>query len=417
MSAPSLDRPRVAAAPPAAAEAQPGPYGELLAAAAEIGERARAVAAEREAGDRELFAEVAAIKESGILAAAVPARLGGPAAEDGGDIAPSRRAELLRVLAYGNGSLAQILQPHFVFARWLFEEKPEGAASTAAASDSRRSARETVWAERILGGALLSNAQAERGPHVAVIPEKGGNAARLDGEKHFCTGSPYADFFAVSAFHHGASDSAVPDVVAFVDALAPGLSLVDEWDALGQRLTGSGRVRLDGVRVAGGDVHPFEFGALPAYGAFAQLLHAAIDVGLAEAALDEALDIARSAGIGGELTEHLTGELAARAFAAAAVLDSAGRAVDLAFAEGADPGGRAALAVGAAKATTGELTVDIASRVFELTGTRGVAPNAELDRRWRDLRTHTLHEKRRDKLRTLGRAFLTGNPPELGTQF
>ena len=412
MSAPSLDRPRPAAVPPAAAESQPGTYGELLAVAAEIGERARVVAAEREAGDRELFAEVAAIKESGILGAAVPARLGGPGSEDGGDIAPSRRAELLRVLAYGNGSLAQILQPHFVFARWLFDEatEPGGAGS-------RRSAREKVWAERILGGSLLSNAQAERGPHVAVIPEKAGKSARLDGEKHFCTGSPYADFFAVSAFHHGASDSAVPDVVAFVDALAPGLSLVDEWDALGQRLTGSGRVRLDGVRVAGDDVHQFDFDALPAYGAFAQLLHAAIDVGLAEAALDEALDLARSAGIGGELTEHLTGELAARAFAAAAVLDSAGRAVDRAFADGADPGGRAALAVGAAKANTGELTVDIASRVFELTGTRGVAPGAELDRRWRDLRTHTLHEKRRDKLRTLGRAFLTGDPPKLGTQF
>lgn len=405
MSAPALARPRTTAATPPAGST-PDPFDDLLARATEIGERARSVAAEREAGGRELFAEVDALKSSGVLGAAVPVRLGGPAVGDGHDVAPSQRAELLRVLAYGNGSLAQIAQPHFVFARWLVEDR-----------GGVRPPRAAVWADRLLGGALVSNAQAERGPHVAVTPVGGTKEVRLDGEKHFCTGSPYADFFAVSAFHHGASDSTTPDVLAFADALAPGLALVDEWDALGQRLTGSGRVRLGGVRVQAADVHPFDLAALPAYGAFAQLLHAAIDVGLAEAALDEALDLARRAGIGGELTEHLAGELASRAFAAGAVLEAAGRAVDTAVAAGVDTDGRAALAVGAAKATTGELTVDLASRVFELTGTRGIAPHAELDRRWRDLRTHTLHERRRDKLRTLGRAFLTGEPPELGTQF
>ena len=378
------------------------PFDALVREAARIGERARSVAGEREAGDRELFAEVDELKASGILGAAVPARLGGPATA-AGDVSPSQRAELLRVLAYGNGSLAQIVQPHFVFARWLFS--------------GRRPDSERVWAERILGGALLSNAQAERGPHVAVTLADDAKSARLDGVKYFCTGSPYADHLAVSAFHHGASDETLPDVVAFVDALAPGVRLVDEWDALGQRLTGSGRVELDAVSVGAENVFAFDIDSLPAYGAFAQLLHAAIDVGLAEAALDEALDLARAAGIGGELTEHLAGELAARAFTAGAVLESAGRAVDQAFDAGVDADGRAALAVGAAKATTGELTVDIASRVFELTGTRGIAPSVDLDRRWRDLRTHTLHERRRDKLRILGRSFLDAAPPATGTQF
>lgn len=396
-TAPPLALPRSTAAGGPAARVD-----ELLREAARIGERARAVAGEREASGRELFAEVDELKASGILAAAVPARLGGPETA-AGDVSPSQRAELLRVLAYGNGSLAQIVQPHFVFARWLFS--------------GRRPGSEKEWAERILGGALLSNAQAERGPHLAVTLAGNAKSAQLDGVKHFCTGSPYADFFAVSGYHHGASDEPLPDVVAFVDALAPGVRLVDEWDALGQRLTGSGRVEFDGVGVSSENVFAFDIDSLPAYGAFAQLLHAAIDVGLAEAALDEALDLARAAGIGDELTEHLAGELAARAFAAAAVLESAGRAVDQAFANGTDADGRAALAVGAAKATTGELTVDIASRVFELTGTRGVAPSAELDRRWRDLRTHTLHERRRDKLRTLGRSFLEAAPPVTGTQF
>lgn len=400
MSAPTLTRALHVQSEPTA---DPGaPFDALLRSAGRIGDRARTVASEREAGDRELFAEVDELKASGILSAAVPAQLGGPETA-AGSVSASQRAELLRVLAYGNGSLAQIVQPHFVFARWLFS--------------GRRPGTEKVWAERILGGALLSNAQAERGPHVAVTLAEDAKSGHLDGVKHFCTGSPYADYLAVSAYYHGASDEKLPDVVAFVDALGPGVRLDDEWDALGQRLTGSGKVTLDAVTVSAQDVYAFDLASLPAYGAFAQLLHAAIDVGLAEAALDEALDLARAAGIGGELTEHLTGELAARAFAAGAVLESAGRAVDQAFAAGIDRDGRAALAVGAAKATTGELTVDLASRVFELTGTRGVAPSAELDRRWRDLRTHTLHERRRDKLRILGRSFLTASPPDTGTQF
>ena len=114
--------------------------------------------------------------------------------------------------------------------------------------------------------------------------------------------------------------------------------------------------------------------SFPGYGAFAQLLHAAIDVGIAtsalDAALDAALELTRQVNPD-PLTSHLTGELVAQRFAAESVVEKAGRNLDELWASGGtDTSAGASLQVAAAKVTTGALTVDLASCIYELTGTR-----------------------------------------------
>lgn len=358
-----------------------------LAAAGEVAAVARSVArgggAPRATRIRDA---VAALRTSGLLAATVPARLGGP------ELPPSSIAAAVGLLAQADGSLAQIPQSHFTFSRWLFDgERPDA---------------EQVWADRLLTGTLIANAQAEREP---VIVDR-----TVNGTKIFCTGSPFADVLAVTGRCPGES---AQTVATFVASDAPGTDIVGDWDALGQRFTGSGTVRFHDVPV--GRVYSFDRAlALPGYGAFAQLLHAAVDVGIATAALDAALSLAATAAPD-PLTAHLAGELTAQRFAAQAVVEKAGRALDALWA--GDPTTRpaeVALQVAAAKVTTGALTVDLASRVYELTGPRATAdPGDEgLDRHWRDLRTHTLHERRREKLAVLGRAALTGEDPVTGPQ-
>ncbi|WP_313006489.1 acyl-CoA dehydrogenase family protein [Corynebacterium variabile] len=332
---------------------------------------------------------VTALKSSGLLAATVPARLGGP------ELPPSQIADALRILATADGSLAQIPQSHFTFSRWLFAGDHPGY--------------EEYWAERLLTGTFIANAQAERDPVTL-------HHNALNGTKIFCTGSPFADVLAVTARRPGDDRQTV---AALLDAGSPGIRVHDDWDALGQRFTGSGTVTLEDATVPDHRVHTFDRAlALPGYGAFAQLLHTAIDVGIAASALDSGLVATTSTD---DLTAQLAGELTAQRFAAEAVLEKAGRALDALWsrpdptdADRAD----AALQVAAAKVTTGALTVDVASRIFELTGTRGTAAHGDdgLDRHWRDLRTHTLHERRRDKAAVLGRAALTGEAPELGPQ-
>lgn len=50
--------------------------------------------------------------------------------------------------------------------------------------------------------------------------------------------------------------------------------------------------------------------------------------------------------------------------------------------------------------------------VFELTGARASARKVGLDRFWRDVRTHTLHDPVSYKEAELGRFVLTGEGPE-----
>ncbi|MFP7366401.1 hypothetical protein SFC07_11620 [Corynebacterium callunae] len=180
-----------------------------------------------------ISAAVVALKESGLLAAHVPARLGGP------ELALSEIAEITRILAIADGSLAQIPQSHFTFSCWLFMgDHPD---------------QEELWAKRLLGGALIANAQAEFEP---LTLQDG----RLNGVKKWCTGSTWADYLAVTV----RSD----DLGVFIPADARGVRIIDDWRGLGQQGTGSGTIKFEQVAVdlTYSRAHAL---ALPAYGAFA----------------------------------------------------------------------------------------------------------------------------------------------------
>ncbi len=164
------------------------------------------------------------------------------------------------------------------------------------------------------------------------------------------------------------------------------------------------------------------------YGAYAQLMHTAIDVGMARGALDEAAAFVRAkarpwfeAGVDQAADDPLlaqrAGELTVAVRAAETLLDDAGRQLDAAEEQraagrlGADQAGATSIAVAIAKAAADRTAVDTASALFELGGTRSAAASLNLDRHWRNARTHTLHDPVRWKLQHIGRWTLTGTPP------
>lgn len=69
--------------------------------------------------------------------------------------------------------------------------------------------------------------------------------------------------------------------------------------------------------------------------------------------------------------------------------------------------------VASLKVVTTDTGLRITSGVFEVTGSRATSAKTGLDRFWRDLRTHTLHDPVAYKNRELGRYFLLGEYPEL----
>ncbi|MFF3568079.1 SfnB family sulfur acquisition oxidoreductase [Nocardia jiangxiensis] len=373
-------------------------------------------AAERDRLRQLPYGEVERLAASGLLAVTVPAAFGGA------DLPPSELAEVVRTLAVADPNIAQIPHSHFVYLNLLrLAGSPE---------------QQQRYFAQVLDGAQIANAQSERGgatvAEVATTLRPDGRGLRVDGTKYYCTGSLFAGILAVLARLEDPEERAglgPGEYVAFLPASSPGVEIVDDWNALGQRTTGSGTVRFDGVRVQADQLVARDAAvrAPTGYGAFAQLLHVAIDTGIARGALSAATEFVRTRSrpwfeaqveraIDDPLVIQRIGELAVSVTAAEATLTAAGLAVDAATAS-TDPGqdvvARASLAVAAAKILADRAATEVSAALFEVGGTRSAATDLNLDHFWRNARTHTLHDPVRWKYQHLGRALLHDTPPPL----
>jgi len=382
---------------------------EALAAEFAVG------AADRDRYRQLPFHEMDRLSASGLLAISVPAELGGA------DLAPSVVTEVIRIIATGDPNIAQIPHSHFNYINLL----------RLAGSPEQRSR----YAKQLLHGARIANAQAERnGPTAADVATTLTPIAgrfRIDGTKFYCTGSLFADILAIlTRLEDPDGKSGLPEgqYVAFLPAGTPGVEIIDDWDALGQRTTASGTIVLDGATVGADQLiaRGSAVNAPTGYGAFAQLMHAAIDLGIARSALEAAAAFARDksrpwfeTGVNRAIDDPLLiqrfGQLAVTVRAAESSFVAAGEAVDAVF--GAEPDAERAaepsLAVATAKILADAAANDVSSALFELCGTRSTAVDLNLSHFWRNARTHTVHDPIRWKYQHLGRALLHGTPPPL----
>ncbi len=102
--------------------------------------------------------------------------------------------------------------------------------------------------------------------------------------------------------------------------------------------------------------------------------------------------------------------------AADALLTRAAGFVDAAIADPtADTVAAASIAVAEAKVAATDISLLAASKLIELGGARATLVANDLDRYWRDARTHTVHDPIRWKYRVIGNYWLNGvNPPRYG---
>ncbi|EGD53525.1 acyl-CoA dehydrogenase family protein [Gordonia neofelifaecis] len=348
-------------------------------------------------------AELDALSKAGLLAITVPAEHGGPGLGIGSAVA------LTASVAAVDPSLAQIPQSHFTFLDAL--RRVGSPALTGRVFN------------RVLAGDRLANAQSERGgatvldDSTTLLPTEEG--LRLTGTKFYCTGAVLADLLAVRAV------GPTGRVLVYLPVDAPGVTVRDDWDAVGQRTTASGTVEFDDVAVTADQVVDFDalFTAPSTYGARAQILHAAVDAGLAAGALAAGRETAQharpwfEAGVRRAVEDPLlvaaAGEVELSVRSAKSLLDTAVRAIETAEAGGETPElvAEASLATAAAKVAAGRAARQAGEVLFDLGGTRAAAAPANLSRYWRDARTHTLHDPERWKVVHLGRWALTKTPP------
>jgi len=358
--------------------------------------------------------ELETLSRSGLLGITVPAAYGGA------DLPTEVVAEVFALLAAGDPNVAQIPHSHFVYVNVL---RHHGTP-----------AQRAFFFGEVLEGRRFGNAQSEVSTktvrdHRTTLTRPSGGATGgrwlLNGEKGYSTGALFADWIPVLT-HLGPEG---PMHVAWVERTAPGVSVVDDWDGMGQRTTASGAVRLVDVEVDDSRITPYAltFEGPQTFGAFAQVLHAALDAGIARAALDEAAEFVTTesrpypdAGVDRHADDPLVvqafGEMELAVRGAEALVREAARAVDRADrALTARSAGAASLAVAAARAATTQAAVDVTTRLFEVAGTRSALDSLNLHRHWRNARTHTLHDPAAWKVQHLGRYALDGTlPPRHG---
>jgi SfnB family sulfur acquisition oxidoreductase len=397
-------------APPAVVLTDPE---DAIAAADELAADLRTGAAERDAAGAVPWEAIARLDASGLLAINVPAEHGGI---DGG---PVLVADVVRRIAAADPAIAQLTQGHFFMVDLV-------------ALIGGSALQEHLFT-LVLAGGRIGNGLAERGSKHAqdlktrLVIEDGRTLLR--GAKAYGTGSLSSRVLGISALD---ADDVV--VMAFVPASAPGVVFDEEWYAMGQRATVSGGIVLDDVVVEDGWVVPLgELLAAPQLiGARAQLTHAAIEVGIARAALDDTAWFLREKarpffepvklGLFERAAEdpyalHRVGRLRTKVRAAEALLAAAAAELAAFGPVPADELESAAgsMAVAEIKAFACEVAVEAASDLFAVCGTSSTDRRLALDRHWRNARTHSIHDPIDWKYHHLGAHAVDGRlPPSHG---
>jgi SfnB family sulfur acquisition oxidoreductase len=370
-------------------------------------------AAARRDSERVLpYEEIALISQAGLYALTVPREHGGA------DVSVSTLTEVFRLLSVADPNLGQIPHSHYVFLEAL---RLKGTPD-----------QQKRFFGEVLGGARYANAQTERGGRTitedttALTPDpRQKDHFRLNGDKFYATGSLFADRLLVRAvLPEPRPDGSADKALAFVPSGTEGVTIEDDWNAMGQRTTGSGTVRLRDVSVPVTDVVPYSsiFDRPSSYGSFAQVLHAAIDAGIARAALSAAKEQVAKARpwfeAGGEravddpLLVQTAGEAEITVRGAEALVREAATLVDIARdAPNAENTAEASVATAVAKVAAARAAVTASSVLFELAGTRSALGTLNLSRFWRDARTHTLHDPVRWKVQHVGRWLLDDVAP------
>lgn len=357
------------------------------AVARDVASQLAATALERDRANRNPVAEIALLRDKGLLRLATPVEFGGA----GANLQQALRVG--RIISAADGSIGQLLLYHYSNGVWSYI-----LGTHAQWEQVARGVGEQGWFQ---GG--VSN---PRDPK-SELAERGGKLY-VNGTRTFATGASIASVLTVSLWQGERL------IHLQLPADRQGLRYESDWDNLGQRLTASGSVVFDEVevdpaeRLSGLDHWPG--GAALRDGLrsqFSQLIFVYLYLGIAEGALAAAGDYVRTAGRpwpesgladAAQDPYHLQllGRLSAGVAAGIALAD----AVALQYQQALDKGpeltvqewGELALRVSQAKSVASEISVEASTQIFQATGARSTANRYGLDIFWRNVRTHSVHD-------------------------
>lgn len=358
------------------------------------------------------------LRKSGLGALRVPRRYGGPA------VGYRDTARVYLELSRADPNVAQAFIPHLTSVERLAIQGTEE--------------QKQHFFPKVLAGDLFGVANAELGGKVrgriGTTLTRQGTAYRLNGRKFYSTGSLFSQHLRIGALTEDKQRIAV-----LIPRDRPGIRLLDDWDGMGQRTTASGTTELDDVEVFESEImRPARWQGLARdyTDSGVHLLHAGLEVGIALAVLDDAVDYARTrartvreSGVDhaaqDPFIQHTIGTIATRAHAAEAFLlhaaDQVDRVADAPSRGVTDPVilerlvAEAAVAVSEIKIFAAEAALKSAEALYEVGGASITRADANYDRHWRNARTHTTHDPLAYRAKGLGAWFLDGVVPPIAT--
>ncbi|CAD6582995.1 MAG: hypothetical protein ASARMPREDX12_001145 [Alectoria sarmentosa] len=340
-------------------------------------------AAHREKENKSPIAEVSLLKSSGLTKVIGPQKYGGGG--QGWDVA----YKVIREIAKADGSIGMLLGYHLL---WSWTANVVGTDE-----QKDRTQKLIIVNNYFIGGAVNPRDNDQK------ITDDGDHIV-FSGFKHFNTGGVVSDLTVLEGVYEGTDEH----IFALAETNQPAIVFSHNWDNIGLRLTESGSVKIDNVRVPWTDAlgwnptskKPIEIGALSFASTYTTKYTRPwpYTPSPASSATSEPYILARY----GSFFAHLR--------AAEALADLAGTKISEIYTHHstkrditAAQRGEIAEWVASVKVVATDTALRVTGGVFETTGARATAGKVGLDRYWRDVRTHTLHDPVSYKETELGR--------------
>jgi alkylation response protein AidB-like acyl-CoA dehydrogenase len=348
--------------------------------------------------------ELDLLREAGLVNLIVPTEFGGSGAHW------ETAFGVVREIARADASLGILLGYHYLNQACITFYGTDEAAQ----ADWYRRSADARW--------VWSDSFNPVSPDLKFVAD--GENYRMSGLKRFATGAAIADMVIAGAIAEGGVHDG--ELVVFaIDSRRDGIEYLDDWDNLGLRASASGSVRYTEVLVTPADVigvdagEPFSSLVTPGV----QLLFGNLYLAIAQAALDQARELTLKRPNAWFLStadryaddpvvHRVVGELVARTAAVEALANALNRQFDdvvaLAGNTTAEDRAAAEIAIAGLKVVATEIGLEVAGRVYEVTGASSTKTSIGLDVLWRNVRTHSLHDPVDYKKIEVGAHFLTG---------
>lgn len=351
--------------------------------------------------------ELNRLRESGLLKLHVPEEFGGWG-QDWITV-----LKVVREIAKADGSLAQLLGYHYVNS-----VMPQLFGTSEQKAEYYTNLVKHNW--------YFGDSVNPRDPDLILTPD--GENFRLNGIKSFSTGAKSSDIIVIA----GTRSDLGNVLFAPIPSDREGVILNDDWDYIGQRQTDSGSVEFRNVLIHRDEVlgdpdsleHPNPFSTLVTL--LIQSVFINFYLGIALGAFEEAkkytLTITRPWIFSpaetakqdpyiieqyGDLWINLRATISHADYMAIALQTAWNKGEHLTAAER----GEVAVTIATAKVLSTRTALETTSKIFEVTGTRAAASKHRLDRFWRNVRTHTLHDPVVYKVHEVGNWVLNEQIP------